>query len=228
VIVFPDDWYRLGQKVTLSDIDSALRDVIADIGCGNLSYSGGIDSTLLLWYLIETGREVTLYTAVNDDEHPDLRYAELGRRFFEDRYKVSLPHKVFVLPGCNGDELVRRYYGELASICGDIITGDGIDELACGYYAHQTSPDEQTYHASLSKLQADHFRPLHENSGSVRVHIPYAAPQIVNLLYRVPLTEKVSDQGRKLIIVALAQDRMPTSIIERKKYGLGTSPSPSR
>lgn len=223
MIVFPEDWNQLGQKVQLADIDNALSEVIAEIDCCNLSYSGGIDSSLLLYYLIETGREVKLYTAVNDEEHPDLHYAELGRQFFENRYKVSLAHKVFILRDCEGDELVRRYYSELALVCSDIITGDGIDELACGYYSHQASQDEDTYYGLLSSLQDNHLEPLHENSGSVRVDVPYIDSRIANLFYRIPLSEKVNDQDRKLIIRALSDGRMPSDIIDRKKYGLGTS-----
>ena len=223
MIVFPEDWNQLGQKVKLADIDNVLRQVIAEIDCCNLSYSGGIDSSLLLYYLLETGRDVNLFTVSNDAEHPDLEYAKLGHRFFENRYGRSLPHKVFVLHDCEGDELVRRYYLELASICSDIITGDGIDELACGYYSHQSLQNDKTYYDLLRKVQANHLQPLNENSGSVKVYVPYIDARIANLFYRVPLTDKVNDQGRKLVIRALADGRMPLEIIERRKYGLGTS-----
>lgn len=220
-IVFPEDWGQVGRKFLLTDIDKALRKVITEIDCCNLSYSGGIDSSLLLYYILEIKGKANLFTVVNNEVHPDLKYAILGREHFENRYRASLSHEVIIIPDCESDELVRLYYARLT--CSDIITGDGIDELACGYYAHQSCPDEETYQEILSGLQANQLQPLNENSGNVRVYLPYIAAPVANLLYRIPLSEKVNHQERKLIIKALAQDKVPIDIIDRKKYGLGTS-----
>ena len=124
-----------------------------------------------------------------------------------------------------GDDLVYTFYKILAEWGVEgIIAGDCIDELACGYYTHQDL-GELTYQAHLSQLQRLQLLPLHQNSGSVHVYLPYASERVATLFYQIPLYEKVDHTGRKLPIVNLARGRVPDEIIERKKYGFGTTAS---
>ena len=52
-IVFPENWDKVGVPITLIDIDNAIRQVISEIDCCNISFSGGVDASLLLYYLLE-------------------------------------------------------------------------------------------------------------------------------------------------------------------------------
>ncbi len=220
-IIFPKDWRQLGTPVTILDIDNALRQVIGEINSCNISFSGGVDSCLLLFYLMEIKGKANAFTVANNTAHPDIHYSKRAIYYFEQRYKVKIQHKLMILPKQNGDDLVRAYYESLTNILQDIITGDVIDELSCGYYAHQNL-EEETYQDYLNRLQLDHLQPLNSNSGNVKVYLPYADDRITNLFYRIPLYQKVSSIERKLVIMQLAKDKVPSGSIKRRKYGLGT------
>ncbi len=223
MIIHPANWRQIGQRVSLDDIDSALRDVIKDIDCSSLSLSGGVDSSLLLYYLLESGRRVRTFTVANSPDHPDIAYASKVIEYFERQYASHIEQAVFIRPGLEGNALVRAFYSCLEGRgVKTIIAGDCIDELACGYYTHQDLT-ESTYWRHLDRLQPDHLVPLDDNSGGIGVYIPFADDRISNLFYRIPLSEKVNNEDRKLIVKALANGKVPNDIIERRKYGLATS-----
>lgn len=223
MIVYPNNWRELGKSVEPEDIDRVLRKIIADIPCDSLSYSGGIDSSLLLYYLLEVKGVAKCFTVANDKDHPDLYYSRIGVSYYEKVYKTIIPHSVIIRQHLQGNDLVRCFYSYLSLHIKAIITGDGIDELACGYYAHQDNPCEEIYFDYLERLQAEHLEPLNSNSGAVRVYLPYCDDRIANLIYRVPLTEKVTNRNRKIILQRLADGKVPDELKERKKYGFATS-----
>lgn len=223
MIVYPKNWRQLGRAITLDDIDSCLMEIMREIDCISLSYSGGIDSSLLLDYILKLKGAAECFTIANDKAHPDIYYSQLGISHYREKYGVSIPHNVSIRSHLEGDDLVKCFYTNLSFYCKDIIAGDGIDELACGYYAHQSNPDEQTYFDYLKKMQAEQLEPLNLNSGNVQVHLPFCDDRLVSLLYKIPLSEKVNSLNRKMIICCLAEGKVPEEIIERRKYGLGTS-----
>ena len=222
MIVYPSNWRQIGKEVNLDDIDNAIRQVISDIDCLNLSFSGGIDSSLLLYYLLEVKGKANTFTVANDASHPDIEYSRKALAYYEQRYGVKITHYTMIRPKVSGDDLVSAYYSTLACLILDIIAGDCIDELACGYYGHQDLR-EKTYQDYLQRLRSAHLEPLNINSGKVRVHLPFADDRIASLFHRMPLYQKVSTVGRKLVISQLAEGKVPEYIIERRKYGLGTS-----
>lgn len=222
MIVHPRNWSELGVPIVMGDIDEALREVVKDINCINLSFSGGIDSSLLLYYLLEVKGTARCFTIANDAEHPDIEYSAKAIRWFEERYKVRIDHMTFVRPRLEGNDLVKAFYGALKPSVSCIIAGDCIDELSCGYYAHQDMTEE-TYQDYLKRLQREHLRPLNQNSGGIAVYLPYADDRVTSLLYQIPLYEKVNAGRRKIVIMELAEGRVPPESIDRKKYGFGTS-----
>ena len=222
MIGWPKNWQKFGNEVTIDDIDSAMRVVIADIDCINLSFSGGVDSSLLLYYLLEVKGKANCFTVANDAGHPDIEYSAKAIQWLKEKCNTNIDHMVFIRPNLEGDSLVKTYYGALKPFVGDIITGDCIDELSCGYYNHRDL-QEETYHNYLHRVQVDHLQPLNENSGDTLVYLPYADDRVANLFYRIPLYEKVSQVERKLIIMRLAEGKVSPEVIERRKYGLGSS-----
>jgi len=222
MIIFPSNWRQLGKEVFINDIDNAMRQIMSEIKCTNLSFSGGGDSSLLLYYLLEVKGNANAYTCVNDANHPDIEYSRKALDYFEQIYKIKIPHHTMIRPNVSGDELVKSYYGALSCLLTDIIAGDCIDELACGYYGHQDL-QEETYQDYLQKVQSNHLEPLNENSGNVRVYLPFADDRVASLFHRIPVYKKVSKVERKIIINLLADGKVPQCVIERRKYGLGTS-----
>lgn len=222
MIIYPSNWQQLGKEITIEDIDSAMRQSISEIDCFNLSFSGGIDSSLLLYYLLEVKGKANTFTVANDANHPDIEYSQKALIYFEDKYKVKIQHHTMIRPNISGNDLVNSYYKALSCQISEIIAGDGIDELACGYYKHQDL-QEETYQDFLQRLQAEHLEPLNENSGNVKVFLPYADDRIANLFHRIPLYRKVDEANRKITMLQLADGKVPLEIIERRKYGFAGS-----
>ena len=90
MIIYPSNWRQLGKEITISDIDSAMRQVVSGIDCLNLSFSGGVDSCLLLYYLLEVKGAAFVFPVANDPEHPDIEYSRKALSYFEKKYKVKI------------------------------------------------------------------------------------------------------------------------------------------
>ena len=224
MIVYPDEWQSVGQPVSIKEIEDTLRLVLAEIDCECLSFSGGIDSSLLLYYMLEQGKKVKTFTIACDENHPDIKYSEMVISAFEGKFGVRIDSNWQVLKlDLFGDDLVKVFYDRLQQWTDSIIAGDGIDEFMAGYYAHQREPSEEVYYDYLHRLQEEQLAPLNNNSGSIKVNLPYIDKRLIYLMTQMPLSEKVDLYGRKKLLVELARGKLPEEAIERRKYGFATS-----
>jgi len=216
MIKYPNEWRKIGRIITPGEIANQLEAIIFKIGVRSLSLSGGIDSTLLLYFMKKMlGDPIHCYTIALDERHPDYLHAKIATEFFG----VEL-HPFFLRCDKQPDEIVKIFYDHLTSVgVKEIIAGDGIDEFACGYYSHQKDFSEENYIRWIRALYSDHLLPLNDNSQSVSVYLPYLAPDVMALLSLVPLYEKADLECRKTIIVNMARGCIPENIIQRWKYG---------
>jgi asparagine synthetase B (glutamine-hydrolysing) len=216
MIEYPANWQDIGHRVTVYEIGNAITDALHDIGIRNLSLSGGIDSTLLLWFMKQIdGPPIHCYTIARDETHPDYIYAQKAADYFGVSFHPFLVRKTL-----EPDDIVRAFYGRLDEHgIIEIIAGDGIDEFSGGYYSHQKDQSEGNYIQFIRRLGSEHLTPLNENSGPVSVYLPYLSPQVVSLLSMVPLYEKVDQDCRKKLIVEMATGNIPEEIVNRWKYG---------
>jgi len=225
VIAYPGKWASIGQEVTIKQIEDALDSVLSSMNVSCIAYSGGLDSSLLLWFMRQRRQRVWAFTIGSSLFHPDVQHAEaFASQLGGVIHKVYIPSASDIADGHQegdlpGDSAVRLFYKYVADYTNGIITGDGIDELMCGYYAHQWNPTEETYYEQLERLVDQQLRPLDQNSQDVKVYLPYLSPEIVRLLTQIPVCRKVSSYRRKLLMVKMAQGKLPESIIERRKYG---------
>ncbi len=222
MIVHPRNWATVGQPIHLEQLETTLDKILTEIDCDCLSFSGGVDSCLLLYYLLKQGRQVRTFTMTCDPDHPDVQYAREALYAFQLTFRVKIESHFRVTAGLTGDDLVHAFYSGLSQWTDRIITGDGVDEFMAGYYPHQVDPQESTYYSYLRELQAGHLAPLDKNSGNTKVYVPYIDPRFVHLMAQIPLSEKVGPDGRKMIMMALAAGKVPQDNIERRKYGFGT------
>lgn len=224
MIAKPNNWRLVGLPVTLEDIERTLLEVILSMNCTNLSLSGGIDSSLMLYYMTRfiNRDHIKCYTMASSTEHPDYIFANMvAKHFGVDCFSYIPDNAPVRLEGdLPGDEIVRAFYEHLSNIgVTDIIACDGIDEFTGGYYVHMTDPTEETYYKYLEKLRDDQLIPLDKNSGKVRVLLPYISPAVVNRLSRIPLSRKCDKTHRKIIMFELAKGNLPKEVLTRRKYG---------
>jgi len=229
MIVYPEYWSKIGQPVKIADIEEMIIQTLAKTKCANLSFSGGLDSSLMLYFMTRVFHKISVFTIGFPETHPDIEYSRLvvksvGEKFGNVEHEIFVPNMDEVAnetekkPG--PDVGVRLFYRFLAEkgIPG-IIACDGIDEYMAGYYDHQQHPDEETYYKYIRRLQEDHLKPLNENSGNTKVYLPYLDDKLLSLLIRIPIANKVDNKNRKKIMVQMARDRIPEAVIDRWKYG---------
>jgi len=225
MIVYPEAWEHIGQKIHLNEIVYLILRILSDIPCNCLALSGGMDSSLLLYFMLQVHKKITAFTIGLADEHPDVKYAEM----IADKYPCVM-HKIYIprpdkikrekQPNESlGDTAVRLFYGFVSGHTDGIIAGDGIDEFMCGYYSHEENPSERTYYNHIRQLKKKHLIPLDRNSGKVEVYLPFLDSRLISLLSQIPIIEKVDFNHRKKLMVDMAKGRIPDEIITRRKYG---------
>lgn len=226
MIVYPSYWKSVGQPVTTEQIEKQLEAVLKGMDCNHISFSGGIDSTLLLHHLSKIHDKVYAFVMGTDTNHPDVQAAkEIVKQYPNVILRVYIPTKEEI--GSErakgeeyaGDASVRLFYKYVSKYTNRIIAGDGIDEFMGGYYAHQNNLDEETYYDFLRKLQSEQLVPLNKNSGKVKVLLPYIDKRLVLMFSQIPLHEKVDREMRKKLMMSMVKGKMPGYLIERRKRG---------
>lgn len=215
MIVHPKVWNRSYENYmpSLHCIEMALIQVLKRFNVINLSYSGGIDSTILLCLMTRIFGRINTFTISSREDNPDVLFAREGSRYYKSNHTEIISDKFF------GEDVYEEFYRNIKGKVKAIICGDGVDEFMCGYYKH-LDESEETYKYFLSRLSPDHLVPLDKLSGNVQVYLPYLDTDILNLVTGIPLKAKVDSVKRKKEICSLAFILgVPKSIIDRNKYG---------
>jgi len=225
MITYPECWSSIGRPIEVGEIEEAILQTLLDIPCPNLSLSGGLDSSLMLYFMTKVFDKVSAFTIGYPETHPDIEYSRLVAKKFKNVAHViyvptaqDIAEETKKRPG--PDVGVRLFYKFLAKGgISRIITCDGVDEYMAGYYDHQQHPDEETYYKYIRRLQDEHLEQLNKNSGHIRVYLPYLDEVILYLLAQIPISEKVDGEHRKKMMVQMAKGKIPDKVIERWKYG---------
>lgn len=220
MIVFLKNWREIGQPVPLSRIENTILEILSEIDCNVLSLSGGVDSSLLLYYLLKVKKNITAFTMGMSENHPDILYSKMiiewiGRNV---DHRIFIPENK-VIKKAENVKVYKLFYEYVSDYTDGMIVGDGVDEFSCGYYSHQKNPTEDEYYYHLSRLVPDHLIPLDIESGYVKVYLPYIDKRFIYLMSQIPVSDKVDKKNRKKIIMSLAEDKLPSVILNRWKYG---------
>jgi len=225
MIVYPDGWQKIGQAISLKEIEDKLFQVLSEIKCNCIAFSGGLDSSLLLYFMAKTHKNVKAFTMGLSKNHPDILFSKLLIKNYRNvKHIIYIPTieeraKEEKNVKFKGDDVVRLFYKFVSKHTDSIISGDGMDEFMCGYYAHQINPSEQTYYKYLRALQIEQLEPLDKNSRQIKVYLPYLDDRLIYIYSQIPIAKKVDEYGRKKIIQMIAKSKLPEGIIKRRKYG---------
>lgn len=225
MIVSPLNWMEIGKPISVKDIELGIMKALSEIDCNCLSFSGGLDSSLMLYFMLKRYKRVRTFTIGLSENHPDIKYAQLVVDSFgkvEHNYYIPSREKIEAeeRPGdLEGDAAIRLFYKFVRKHATEIIACDGIDEFMAGYYAHQKTLSETTYFNFIWQLQTGQLAPLNKNSGKVKVHLPYLDSRLISLYSQIPLSEKVDLHTRKKFMVCMAKGKLPDRVIARRKYG---------
>ncbi len=226
MIINPINWRSIGKVPTIEQIEDYIFEVINNLDCRNLALSGGIDSSYMLWCMVQKfGNDINCFTIALNHSHPDYIYSKQITKLLGVNWHCYIPSDKEVkelLEDKNGDLIVAKFFTwlEAKERITEIICCDGIDEFMGGYYDHLHNPTHETYYDYMIRLQKEQFEPLHKNSGKIDVLLPYMNRNLIELYNRIPMIDRFDAVGgRKKIMVELAKDKIPEEIINRRKYG---------
>ena len=97
MIKYPENWKDIGHEISIDEIANAIQTCIYQLNIRNLSLSGGIDSTLLLYFMKKVlGDPINCYTITFDENHPDYIYAKMASEFFNVNFYPYLGCFIFL------------------------------------------------------------------------------------------------------------------------------------
>lgn len=238
MIVYPNNWNEIGKPIETKDIELCIKQILNQLSCNCLAFSGGLDSSLMLYFMLRRFEKVQAFTIGNSEDHPDVKYSKLVVNNFEvdrithNNFEVGrTTHRIYIPiqkeineekdqnRDFEGDKAQRLFYKFVSKYTDEIISCDGIDEFMCGYYGHQVPQTEQAYYEYIRRLRFEQLEPLNRNSMEVNVYLPYLDFGLLSLLSQIPTYEKVNKEQRKIPMIEMARGKIPDKVIERWKYG---------
>lgn len=225
MIVYPNNWNEIGKPVEIKDIELCIKQILNQLSCNCLAFSGGLDSSLMLYFMLRRFKKIQVFTIGASEDHPDIKYSRLVKNSLDIKHRVYIPTEEEIgkedsySNDVEGDKATRLFYKFVSKYTDEIISCDGIDEFMCGYYDHQNHPNEKTYYGYIRQLQERQLIPLNRNSKGVNVYLPFLDFGLLYLLSQIPTYEKVDKEQRKKLMIEMARGKIPDEIINRRKYG---------
>ena len=218
------------NQILLENIQNSISEVVPKKKIG-IAFSGGVDSTLVSKICTDMGFDVVLLTIGFSESH-DITFSKEVNEFLNYSHHVleidpeTFPkittdiHKVIDTDNLSWNEncIAFYYVSKLAkSLNLDVvITGNGIDELFCGYNAYREAFDggeSKIKEVMDSKLENELKMMKAVNviasEFGVKILQPLLSSKFIEYAKTVPITEKIhssDDLYRKHIIRKLASD----------------------
>ena len=235
------------MKELFSKIHNELKNAVANCKSENLALSGGLDSSIIAYFLKERNPN-TVTIIAEDFIASDLTYCQLITKDFglslnienvkTDKILDAVEQTIKILKNFNDIEirnsivvyLAIKYFKDQGKT--DLITGDGADELFAGYNFFLNKSKEELDSEQKRIWKIMHF-PSHvigEQLG-IKVESPFLSDNVVELAKSIPPEYKVRKEGDttygKWILRKAFEDKIPQKIAWREKSamqdGSGTS-----
>ena len=206
----------------------SIQKVVVDKKIG-VSFSGGVDSSLLTKICNDLGYEITLLTIGFEDSH-DVKHSKEIAKMFGYNHKIgkispkTFPelskkiNKIIKTDNLSWNENCIAFYhvAKLAKRYGitKVLTANGIDELFCGYNAYRDvikhgSDSVMNMMESKIENELNMMKAVNTISSEFDVEIlqPFLSKEFVNYAKKIPIEEKIhgpDDLMRKHIVRDLA------------------------
>lgn len=223
-----------------SELYETLKESILSCTSDNISLSGGLDSSILAYFLQER-KPKAIAVITEDFLASDLTYCQLIAKTFDIPLDIktvqtselleSVEETIKILEIFNDIEIRNSVamYIVLKTIkekgSASIITGDGADELFAGYNFLKNKSEEELEEELKRVWKIMHFpsQKLGKKLG-VKVESPFLNHNVVELAKTIPGRYKVRDEkdGRfgKWILRKTFEEKLPKQIIWREKSAM--------
>ena len=216
------------NQTLFQNIENAISEVVPKKKIG-IAFSGGVDSTLVSKICTDMGYDVILLTIGFSQSH-DIEFSKEVNQFLNYSHHVleidpeTFPkittdiHKVINTDNLSWNEncIAFYYVSKLAKSLNldTVITGNGIDELFCGYNAYREAfTGGETKINQVMDLKLDNELKMMKavnviaSEFGVKILQPLLSPKFIEYAKTVPISEKIlssDDLYRKHIIRKLA------------------------
>ena len=219
----------INQKL-LENIQNSISEVVPKKKIG-IAFSGGVDSTLVSKICTDMGFDIVLLTIGFSESHDIIFSKEVNEQLNYSHHILEIDpetfskitsniHKVIATDNLSWNEncIAFYYVSKLAkSLNLDVvITGNGIDELFCGYNAYREAFDggeskiKEVMDSKLeNELKMMNAVNVIASEFNVKILQPLLSSKFIEYAKTVPITEKIhssDDLYRKHIIRKLASD----------------------
>ena len=216
------------NQILLENIKNSISEVVPKKKIG-IAFSGGVDSTLVSKICTDMGFDVVLLTIGFSESHDILFSKEVNEHLNYSHYVLEIDpetfpeitsniHKVIDTDNLSWNEncIAFHYVSKLAKSLNlnVVITGNGIDELFCGYNAYreafiggQTKINEVMDSKLENELKMMKSVNVVASEFDVQILQPLLSAKFIEYAKTIPITEKIhssDDLYRKHIIRKLA------------------------
>ena len=216
------------NQILLENIKNSISEVVPKKKIG-IAFSGGVDSTLVSKICTDMGFDVILLTIGFSESHDILFSKEVNQQLNYSHHILEIDpetfpeitsniHKVIATDNLSWNEncIAFYYVSKLAKSLNldTVITGNGIDELFCGYNAYREAfTGGETKINQVMDLKLDNELKMMKavnviaSEFDVKILQPLLSPKFIEYAKTVPISEKIlssDDLYRKHIIRKLA------------------------
>jgi asparagine synthase (glutamine-hydrolysing) len=214
-----------------------LKDAASNCTAEYLMLSGGLDSTILAYFLKE--RKIKTIAVISSDFIAnDLTYCQLVAQKFDLPLSIKMCNIVEISDGIDETIKILKNFNDIEirnsvvsylaiseikqAGASKIITGDGADEIFAGYN-FLLNKDKRELELDLKRIAKIMHFPAHEigRSLGVKVESPFCSKEVLEFAKTVPVELKVREEnGKKFgkwILRKTFEEKIPKAIAWRQK-----------
>ena len=225
------------MEESFNDTYKILEEAVSNCTAEHLLLSGGLDSTILAYFLKEK-KIKTIAVISSDFIANDLTYCQLVAQKFDLPLSIKMCNIVEISDGIEETIKILKNFNDIEirnnvvpylaiseikqAGFDQIITGDGADEIFAGY-SFLLNKDTHELELDLKRIARIMHFPSQEigRSLGVKVESPFCSKEVLEFAKTVPVELKVREEnGKKFgkwILRKTFEEKIPKSIAWRQK-----------